>query len=249
MSGHSKWASIKHKKAAVDAKRGKVFSKLAKEIIAAAREGGSNPDMNPRLRTAIDSAKAVNMPAANIEKAVKRGSGELEGMSYEEITYEAYGPGGAAILIQILTDNKNRTASEMRSLLSKKGGSIAGSGAVAWIFSKKGLISVDREKADEEELFMLATEGGAEDFRSEGDVFEIVCSPEDLQNVKGQLQKNEIGWEFASITFVPKNTVKVEGKEAHQLLALIEELEDHDDVQSVYSNFDIADEILAQLAQ
>jgi YebC/PmpR family DNA-binding regulatory protein len=249
MSGHSKWASIKHKKAAADAKRGKVFSKLAKEIIAASRDGGSNPETNLRLRTAIDSAKAENMPAANIEKAVKRGSGELEGMSYEEITYEAYGPGGAAILIHILTDNKNRTASEMRSIFSKKGGSIAGSGAVAWIFSKKGIISVDRGKVDEEQLFLLATEGGAEDFRAEDDVFEIVCTPEDLQNVKEQLQKNGIEWELASITFIPRNTVRVEGKEARQLLALMEELEDHDDVQNVYSNFDIADEILAQLAQ
>ncbi len=245
MSGHSKWASIKHKKAAVDAKRGKVFSRLAKEIIVAARNGGSNPDMNPRLRTAIDSAKAANMPAANIEKAIKRGSGELEGVSYEEITYDAYGPGGAAILVHILTDNKNRTASEMRTIFSRKGGNIAGVGAVSWIFDKKGLIRVPQDKADEEELFLLVSDAGAEDFRTESDAYEIICAPEDFENVKKCLQENEVEWDMASITYLPKNTVKVEGKEAQQLLALVEELEDHDDVQNVYSNFDIPDEILA----
>jgi len=248
VSGHSKWASIKHKKAVVDARRGKVFSKLAKEIIAAARGGGPNADMNPRLRTAIESAKAANMPAVNIEKAVKRGSGELEGVTYEEVTYDAYGPGGAAILVHILTDNKNRTASEMRTILSRKGANIAGVGAVSWIFDKKGLIRVAREKAHEEELFLLVTDAGAEDFRTESDVYEVICAPEDFENVKKQLQENEVEWDLASITFVPKNTVRVEGKEAQQLLALVEELEDHDDVQNVYSNFDIPDEILAQTA-
>lgn len=248
MSGHSKWASIKHKKAAVDAKRGKVFSKLVKEIIVAARNGGGNPETNARLRTAIDAAKAANMPSANIEKAVKKGSGELEGVHYEEVTYDAYGPGGAAILVQILTDNKNRTASEMRSIFSRRGGNIAGVGAVSWIFSKKGIIRVAREKAGEEELFVLATEAAAEDFRTESDAYELVFSPEDFEAAKRELQGKEIEPDMASITFVPKNTVRVEGKEAQQLLALVEELEEHDDVQSVYSNFDIPDEILAQSA-
>jgi YebC/PmpR family DNA-binding regulatory protein len=248
VSGHSKWASIKHKKAALDAKRGKVFSRVTKEIIVAARSGGPNPEMNARLRTAIDSAKAANMPAANIEKAVKRGSGELEGVSYEEVTYDAYGPGGVAILVQILTDNKNRTASEMRTILSRKGGNIAGVGAVSWIFHKKGVIRISREKADEEHLFLVATEAGAEDFRSEGDAYEVICAPEDFEQVKKKLHENEVEWDLASITFVPKSTVRVEGREAQQVLALVEELEDHDDVQNVYSNFDIPDEILAQTA-
>jgi len=248
MSGHSKWASIKHKKALVDAKRGKLFSKLAREIITAAKHGGSNQETNARLRGAIDSARAVNLPVANIEKAIKRGTGELEGTIYEEITYDAYGPGGAAILIQILTDNKNRAASEIRRILSKRGGNIAGVGAVSWLFSKKGVVRVNRQKADEEKLFVLATEAGADDFRVETDAYEIVCSPEDFENVKRRLQENSIEWDMASITFVPKNTVKVEGKDAQQLLGLIEELEDHDDVQEVYSNFDIADEILVKSA-
>ena len=248
MSGHSKWASIKHKKGVADAKRGKVFSKVAKEIIVAARDGGAKPDMNPRLRTAIQAAKAANMPAANIEKAIKRGSGELEGVTYEEITYDAYGPGGAAILIHILTDNKNRTASELRRILSKKGGNIAGGGAVSWIFNMKGLIRIDSAKVQEEELFLLATDAGAEDFRSEADAYEIICPPEDFENLKKRLQENELEWDVAEITYMPNSTVKVEGKEAQQLLALMEELEEHDDVQNVYCNFDIADEILAQTA-
>jgi YebC/PmpR family DNA-binding regulatory protein len=248
MSGHSKWASIKHKKGAADARRGKVFSKLAKEIIVAARDGGPNPEMNSRLRTAIQAAKTANMPAVNIEKAIKRGTGELEGVTYEEISYDAYGPGGAAILIQILTDNRNRTASELRRIFSRKGGSIAGVGAVSWIFSKKGLIRVVRENVDEENLFLLVTDAGAEDFRTEEDAYEITCAPEDFENVKRRLQEAEIEWDMASITFVPKNTVRVEGKEALHLLALVEELEEHDDVQNVYSNFDIPDEILAQTA-
>jgi len=248
MSGHSKWASIKHKKGVVDAKRGKVFSRLAKEIIVVARDGGPNPDRNPGLRTAIQTAKAANMPAANIEKAIKRGSGELEGVNYEEIMYNAYGPGGAAILIQILTDNRNRTASELRRIFARKGGSIAGGGAVSWIFRKKGLIRLDRAKVEEERLFLLITEAGAEDFRTESDAYEVICSPEDFENVKKELQQNGIEWDMASITYVPNNTVKVEGKEAQQLLALIEGLEEHDDVQNVYSNFDIPDEILAQTA-
>ncbi len=246
MSGHSKWASIKHKKGAVDAKRGKVFSKIAKEIIVAARDGGPNPDMNPRLRTAIQSAKAANMPAANIDKSIKRGAGELEGVTYEEFTYDAYGPGGAAILIRILTDNKNRTASEVRRIFSRKGGNIAGGGAVSWIFSMKGLVRVDRAKAQEEELFLLATDAGAEDFRTEADAYEITCQPEDFENLKRSLQENGVEWDVAEITYVPNSTVKVEGKEAQHLLTLIEELEEQDDVQNVYSNFDIPDEILAQ---
>jgi YebC/PmpR family DNA-binding regulatory protein len=248
MSGHSKWSSIKHKKAAVDAKRGKVFSKLVKEIIVAARDGGPNPETNARLRTAIDSAKAANMPSANIEKAVKKGSGELEGVHYEDVTYDAYGPGGVAILVQILTDNKNRTASEMRNIFSKRGGSIAGVGAVSWIFNKKGVLRIAREKADEEELFLLATDAEAEDFRTDSDAYELVFSPEHFENAKQQLQGEGIEFDMAAITFLPKNTVRVEGKEAQQLLALMEELEEHDDVQNIYSNFDIPDEILAQSA-
>ena len=248
MSGHSKWASIKHKKGVADAKRGKVFSRLAKEIIVAARDGGPSPDMNPRLRTAVQSAKAANMPAANIDKAIKKGAGELEGVSFEEITYDAYGPGGAAILIHIVTDNKNRTASEIRRVFSKRGGSIAGSGAVSWIFSKKGLVRVDRARAEEEDLFLLATDAGADDFTTETDAYEITCEPDGFEKLKRKVQEAGVEWDVAEITYVPNNTVRVEGKEAQQLLSLIEELEEHDDVQHVYSNFDIADEILAQTA-
>jgi len=247
MSGHSKWASIKHKKGAVDARRGKLFSKLAKEIIIAAKQGG-DADKNARLRTAIQSAKSANMPNDNIERAIKRGTGELEGVNYEELTYEVYGPGGVAILIEILTDNKNRTASEIRALLGRKGGSIAGSGSVAWLFEKKGLIRVGNDKTDEDTLFSVVIDAGADDINAEPDAFEIVCEPENFEAVKKAISEGNIETEMSEITFIPKNTIRVEGKEARRVLSLVEMLEDHDDIQNVYANFDIPDEILDEIA-
>lgn len=247
MSGHSKWASIKHKKGALDAKRGKVFSKLVREISVAARSGGGDPDSNPRLRGVIAKAKAVNMPADNIEKAIKKGTGELPGVTYEEVGYEGYGPGGVAIIVNCLSDNKNRTASEIRNIFDKKNGRMGGAGSVAWNFVKKGMISVDKKASEEEKLFAIAIEAGAEDFSAEEkEVFEIYTAPEKLDEVKQALEGKGIKCSVAEITLVPKSTVRVAGKEAHQLLELMGELEDHDDVQNVASNFDIPDEILEE---
>jgi len=248
MSGHSKWASIKHKKGALDAKRGKVFSKLVKEISVAARFGGGDPDSNPRLRGVIANAKAVNMPSDNIEKAIKKGTGELPGVAYEEVSYEGYGPGGVAIMVNCLSDNKNRTASEIRNIFDKKNGRMGGAGSVAWNFVKKGMITVDKKVVDEEKLFSIAIESGAEDFSAEEkDVFEIYTVPDKLEEVKRALDGKGIKYSVAEIALVPKSTVTVTGKEAHQLLELMGEIEDHDDVQSVSSNFDIPDEILEEV--
>jgi YebC/PmpR family DNA-binding regulatory protein len=247
MSGHSKWASIKHKKGALDAKRGKLFGKIVREIAVAARSGGGDPGSNPRLRTVIGKAKAVNMPSDNIDKAIKKGTGELPGVSYEEVNYEGYGPGGVAIIVNCLSDNKNRTASEIRNIFDKKNGRMAGAGSVAWNFVKKGMISVDKKAIEEEKLFAIAIEAGAEDFKAEEkEVFEIYTAPEKLEEVKQALDGKEINISSAEIVLVPKSTVRVEGKEAHQILDLMGELEDHDDVQSVASNFDIPDEILEE---
>ena len=246
MSGHSKWHSIKHKKAAADAKRGKIFTKIIKELAVAARMGGGDPDANPRLRKAIADAKAVNMPNDNIKRAIMKGTGQLEGTTYEEYTYEGYGPGGVAIYLETLTDNKNRTVSELRHIFSKNGGNIGESGCVAWMFDRKGYIVVPAEKVSEDRLLEIVTEAGAEDLKQDGSNYEVFTEPEDLEQVTDALKKNDIEAETASVGQVPQNYVKLEGKQAHQLLRLMEELEDHDDVQHVWANFDIDEEEIAQ---
>jgi len=248
MSGHSKWASIKHKKGAADAKRGRLFTKLIREITVSAREGGGNPDTNPRLRTAMGRAKEANMPSNNIENAIKKGTGELPGVSYESCMFEGYGPGGVAILVEALTDNKNRTTAEVRNIFSKKNGNLAGSGSVAWIFSPKGFLNVDKELISEDEIFTISVDAGAEDIKTEENGYEVYCNPQDFENVKKALQDKNIKWSMADLTMIPANTVKVSGQEAKQLMALIEALEDHDDVQKVHANFDIPDDILEELA-
>jgi len=244
MSGHSKWSTIKHKKAAKDAKRGKMFTKFIKEITVAARMGGGDLNSNPRLRTAIDAAKAVNMPNDNIDRAIKKGTGELEGSTYEELTYEGYGPGGAAIIAQVLTDNKNRTVSEIRRLFAKHGGNMGETGCVGWMFDKKGLIVVEKTQVDEDRLMAVVLDAGAEDVRDEDDVYEVVTQPEDFSTVKDRLDHEKIVVASAQVTLVPKNTVDVDAKNVEQILKLTEELEDHDDVQNVSSNFNIPTELL-----
>ena len=244
MSGHSKWHSIKHKKMATDQKRGKIFTKLIKEIMVATKMGGANPETNPRLRMAIEKAKSYNMPNDNIQRAIKKGSGAEGEVNYEQVSYEGYGPGGVAIYVEVLTDNKNRTASEIRSIFSRHNGNLGGQGSVAWIFERKGLITVKKEKAGEDKLFEIVLEAGAEDMKTEKDTYEIITTPENFEDVKKALQDNQIEIESASVTLIPKNTVKVEGKEAEQLLKLLDDLEENEDVQGVYANFDIPDEIL-----
>ncbi|MBI4115478.1 MAG: YebC/PmpR family DNA-binding transcriptional regulator [Candidatus Omnitrophica bacterium] len=247
MSGHSKWSSIKHKKAATDAKRGKVFTKIIREIMVAARAGGGDPNTNPRLRTAIGTAKTANMPSDNIERAIKKGTGELEGITYEEVQYEGYGPHGVAIFVHCLTDNKNRTASEIRNIFSKKSGSMAGAGSVAWIFEKKGLIVVPQSQVSEDRLMEVALAAGAEDLSSSNNKFEIVTSPSDFEKVKSGLEGAKISIESAELTYIPKNQVSLTPDNARSVLALIEALEDHDDVQSVHANFEIPDEVMREL--
>ena len=241
MSGHNKWANIKHRKMAQDAKRSKIFTKLIREIIVAAREGGGDPEKNPRLRAAIERAKAANMPKENIERAIKRGTGELEGEQLYEITYEAYAPGGVALFIKVVTDNKNRSAQEIRHTLSKYGGSLAESGAVSWIFERKGIINIPREKvADLEELAMIAIDAGAEDIKDDEDPIQIITSPEDLSTVRKALE--DAGYEVeANVSYIPKNTVRVTGGDAEKLLRLLNALEELDDVQEVISNFEMDD--------
>jgi YebC/PmpR family DNA-binding regulatory protein len=249
MSGHSKWATTKHKKAAADAKRGKVFTKIIREITVAAKMGGGDPEGNPRLRTAILKAKENNMPADNIKKAIQKGTGELPGVSYEEITYEGYGPGGVAIIIQIMTDNKNRTVSEIRHLLSKSGGNMGESGSVSWMFQKKGYLSIEKQKADEEKLMSVALDAGAEDIRSDDPtIFEVITTPADFEKVKKAMTDAGLTPSYAEVTFLPQTYIRLEGKEAEQMLRLMEALEDHDDVQNVYANFDIPDEVMAKVA-
>ncbi len=248
MSGHSKWASIKHKKALIDAKRGKIFTKVIREITVAAKMGGGDPDTNPRLRLAIATAKGANMPADNIERAIKKGTGALEGVTYEEVTYEGYGPEGAAILVQCLTDNKNRTASEIRNIFSKKSGNMAGAGSVAWLFEKKGLIVIAQDKASEDQLMELVLNAGAEDLAKSGNHFEIVTSPHDFEAAKKALENAHIPAESASIQMIPKTLVPVSAANARAVLALIEALEDHDDIQNVYTNCDIPDEVMKEVA-
>ncbi|MEM7816673.1 MAG: YebC/PmpR family DNA-binding transcriptional regulator [Candidatus Aenigmatarchaeota archaeon] len=249
MSGHSKWAGIKHKKAIQDAKKGRIFTKIIREITVAAREGGGNPDTNPRLRTAIDRAKDVNMPMDNIEKAIKRGTGELPGITYESCIFEGYGVGGVALLVETLTDNKNRTSAEIRNIFSKKGGNLAGVGSVAWIFQKKGYIFIDKNQISEDELYSIAIEAGAEDIKVGDKNYEVFCSPKDFETLKEVLTKKGIKWEIAELSMVPNSTVKLTGSQAKQLLSLIEALEEHDDVQKVYANFDIPDEELEEMAK
>jgi YebC/PmpR family DNA-binding regulatory protein len=244
MSGHSKWSTIKHKKAAKDAKKGRLFTKLIKEITVAARMGGGDINSNPRLRTAVITARTNSMPGDNIERAIKKGTGELEGVSYEEIQYEGYGPGGAAILAQVVTDNKNRTVSEIRRMFAKHGGNLGETGCVAWMFDKKGVITLEKSQIDEDRLMALALEAGAEDVKDEGDIFEVVTQPEDFERVKETLDREKVALASAQIAMVPKNTVTVDGKHVEQILKLTEELEDHDDVQNVAANFDIPSEYL-----
>ena len=246
MSGHSKWASIKHKKAAQDAKRGKIFTKVIRELSAAARLGGGDPDANPRLRNAVSDAKGVNMPADNIKRAIMKGTGELEGATYDEISYEGYGPGGVAILLEILTDNRNRSVSELRHIFSKNGGNIGESGCVAWMFSRKGYLVVEKSKASEDDLLDIILEAGAEDLREDGSNYEIFTPPDKYEDVVEALKNNKIEIAASNLGQIPQNYVKLEGKQAQQLLRLMEELEDHDDVQNVWANFDIDEEEIAQ---
>ncbi|RCK71881.1 MAG: hypothetical protein IGBAC_0681 [Ignavibacteriae bacterium] len=245
MSGHSKWATIKRKKAAADAKRGKIFTQLIKEITVAAKMGGGDPEGNPRLRLAIEKAKANNMPADNIKRAIMKGTGELPGVNYEEVTYEAYAPGGVALIIESVTDNKNRTVSELRHLLERNGGKLATAGSVAWSFHKKGVIQIPKANYNEDDLLAIILEAGAEDMKLEDDIFEIKTPPDAFESVKKALEANNIKIESAELQLVPENLVKVEGKEAEQVLKLIEALEEHDDVQNVYPNFDIDEKIMA----
>jgi YebC/PmpR family DNA-binding regulatory protein len=246
MSGHSKWHSIKYKKAAQDAKRGKMFTKIIREMVVAARIGGGEPDTNPRLRKAIADAKGVNMPSDNIKRAIMKGTGQLEGTTYEEFSYEGYGVGGVAIFVETLTDNKNRTVSDVRYIFSKNGGNMGESGCVAWMFNRKGYIVVEKAKASEDELLDLILEAGAEDLREDGSNYEIFTTPDDFEAVVNALQENNIEIAASNLGYIPQNYVKLEGKQAQQLLRLMEELEDHDDVQSVWANFDIDEEEIAK---
>jgi YebC/PmpR family DNA-binding regulatory protein len=248
MSGHSKWSSIKHKKAAKDAKRGKLFTKLIKEISVAARLGGGDINANPRLRTAVTTARANSMPNDNIDRAIKKGTGELEGVHYEEVSYEGYGPGGAAIMASVVTDNRNRTVSELRRIFEKHGGNMGAAGCVAWMFTKRGLLTVEHGKADEDRLMEIALEAGADDVRESGDIFEVDTAPDNFEAVKSALQDASIETASAEVTMVPQNTVSVTGKDAEQTMKLLEELDDHDDVQSVASNVDIPQDEMERLS-
>jgi YebC/PmpR family DNA-binding regulatory protein len=248
MSGHSKWHTIKHKKAAADAKRGRVFTKIIKEITVAARVGGGDPNGNPRLRTVLAAAKAANMPKDNIDKAVKKGTGELPGVSYEELSYEGYGPGGVAVFVNALTDNRNRTLPEIRHLFSKFGGNLGESNCVSWMFEKKGYLVVPKAKASEDLLLEVVLEAGGEDVRDDGASWEILSPPERLEQVREAIAGKGIEITSAEISMIPKNTVKLEGKKAQQLLAMMEGLEEHDDVQNVWANFDIDESEIEQRA-
>ena len=248
MSGHSKWKTNKGKKMAADAKKGAAYTKIIKEITVVAREGGGNPDTNPKLRTVIARARELNMPSDNVKMAIKRGTGELPGVIYESVVYEAYGPGGVAILVEALTDNKNRTTAELRNIMSKKGANMAGAGSVSWMFAKKGYITVDKTQAKEDDLMVLL-DSGAEDIKAEDPKqFEIITSTEGLEKVKAAMEAQKIPYTSAEVTMIPSSTIKLAGNEAKQLLSLIEALEEHDDVQQVSANFDIPDEILEQVA-
>ena len=245
MSGHSKWSTIKHKKGAADAKRGKIFTKLIKEITVSARLGGGDPNANPRLRTAIAAAKNENMPKDNVERAVKKGTGELEGVNYEELTYEGYGPGGAAVYVESLTDNKNRAVAEIRHIFSKAGGNLGENGCVAWMFDKKGYLAVEKSAVEEETLMELALDAGAEDVREDESNFEVITAPEDFEAVKAAIDEAGVPCIDAEITMLPQNTTNLVGKEAEQMIRLMDALEDCDDVQKVYTNADIPEEMVS----
>ncbi|NVM22343.1 MAG: YebC/PmpR family DNA-binding transcriptional regulator [Desulfobacterales bacterium] len=247
MSGHSKWSTIKRKKGATDARRGKTFGKLIKEITVAARMGGGDSDANPRLRQAVAAAKTENMPKDKIERAIKKGTGAQDGAAYEEVYYEGYGPGGAAVLVESLTDNKKRTVADIRYLFSKSGGNLGEAGCVAWMFEKKGLFTYEKGSVDEDTLMEVTLDAGAEDILEEDGTFEVITAPEDFEQVKKTLDEKALGYVLAEITMVSKSTVKLEGKEAEQMLRLMDGLEDSDDVQKVYSNFDIPDRTLEEL--
>lgn len=249
MAGHSKWAQIKRKKAVVDQRRGKLFTRLIKEISISAREGGGDPEGNPRLRLAIQTAKDANMPQENITRAIQRGTGELPGTQYEEIVYEGYGPGGVAILMESVTDNRNRTVAEIRHLLSKHNGRLGEAGSVAWMFTKKGIIRVPTGSIDEDDLLQIVIEAGGDDYQPTDDFFEITTSPEHFEKVKQALSEKNIATDSAELKMEPNSNIRVEGKEAEQVIKLIEALDEHDDVQNVYANFDIDDEVFDKLAQ
>ncbi len=249
MAGHSHWAGIKHKKALVDKRRGKLWSKLARAIIMAARSGGGNPDTNIKLRYAIDKAREANMPNDTIERAIKRGTGELEGSNYEEVVYEGYGPGGVAVMVAATTDNRNRTVSEIRKIFEKHGGSLGTSGCVAWMFQQKGMIIIPQSGISEDRLIEVVLEAGAEDVKQEGGNFVVYTQPGDFDTVKNALKEAGIGMEVSEVTMIPQSTVKLEGEDARKMLGLMEALEDHDDVQNVYANFDIPEEILAEAGE
>ncbi|MBJ6726916.1 YebC/PmpR family DNA-binding transcriptional regulator [Geomesophilobacter sediminis] len=246
MSGHNKWSTIKHKKGAADAKRGKVFTKLIKEITVAAKLGGGDPDGNPRLRTAIDKAKAENMPKDNVERAIKKGVGGLEGVNYEEITYEGYGPGGTAVLVEVMTDNRNRTVSDVRSIFSKCNGNMGETGCVSWLFNQRGLL-VFPEGTDFDKLFEAAIEAGADDVTDEGDQIEVQTEPSSFNDVKTALEAAGFKAESAEVTMIPQTMVKLEGKQAEQMLRLMDRMEDNDDVQNVYANFDISEDEMEKM--
>lgn len=248
MSGHSKWNTIKRKKEKTDAQRGRMFTKLIREITVAARNGGGDPEANPGLRAAIQAAKGMNMPAANIDKAIKRGTGELPGVTYEQVSYEGYGPGGVALLIETLTDNKNRTVADIRNILTRHNGSLGEVGCVGWMFDRRGMVYVSKDKADEEKLFMVSADAGALDVKLENDSYEVTTSFEGFDKVKKALEDENIEFEQAELTMVPQTTIKLEGKDAEHMLKLMEDLEDHDDVQKVYANFDIAVEVMERLS-
>ncbi|MEW6101208.1 MAG: YebC/PmpR family DNA-binding transcriptional regulator [Candidatus Omnitrophota bacterium] len=248
MSGHSKWKTNKGKKMAADAKKGAAYTKLIKELTVVAREGGGNPDTNSRLRAVIAKAKEANMPSDNVKMAIKRGTGELPGVVYESVMYEAYGPGGVALLIEALTDNKNRTTAELRNIMSKRGGNMAGAGSVAWMFTKKGYFLMEKSQINEEELMNIVLDAGAEDFKADDKNYEVMTSVQDFEKVKQAIQEKGIKCQDAELTMIPSSTIKLTGNDAKQLLALIDALEEHDDVQQVYANFDIPDEIMEQAA-
>ncbi len=248
MSGHSKWSTIKHKKGAQDAKRGKIFTRLIKEITVAARMGGGDPNANPRLRSAIQTAKGENLPKDRIERAIKKGTGELEGTHYEEAVYEGYGPGGAAVMVESLTDNKNRAVADIRHIFAKNGGNLGENGCVAWMFDKKGYLVVEGDKVDEETLLEVALEAGAEDVREDGRNFEVICAPEDFEAVKSAIEEAAIPYIDAEVTMLPQSTTSLAGKQAEQMIRLMEALEDCDDVQKVYTNADIPDDVVERMA-
>ncbi len=249
MSGHSKWSTIKRKKGKADQERGRLFTKLIRELVVSAREGGGDPVSNPRLRTAVDNARGSNMPAANIDKAIKRGTGELPGVTYEAVTYEGYGPQGVAIMVEVLTDNKNRTTAEIRHILAKHGGNLGEVGCVSWMFHQKGSVIVEKGKTTEDDLMVAALDAGAEDVRDEGDFFEVVTGPSGLEQVKEALGKIGVEFTSAGLTREPQTTIKLEGKHAEHILRVMDTLEDNDDVQKVYSNFDVPDDVIDKIGK